>query len=134
MEFFTLDFTRQSLPDPYIDSFDLVLDKSTLDCTLCSDSATASLLLEVYRTLKTNGGVYIVISFHEMELLLPLLQDLPGARWTVEHTTMDRQIEKICTSIGIIQAVTGPNASENEATIISPSEDKKPLNVIIAKR
>ena len=93
MEFLTLDFTKESLPEHYNNSFDLVLDKSTLDCTLCSDIATASLLLEVYRTLKEDGGVYIVVSFHELDLLLPLLRDLPGALWDVECTTMERQVE-----------------------------------------
>ena len=62
MEFWCLDYTSESLPEDYSDSFDLVVDKSTLDCTLCSDcSATASFLTEIYRTLRMDGGVYLVI-------------------------------------------------------------------------
>jgi hypothetical protein len=71
------------------ESFDLVLDKSTLDCTLCSDNATASLLVWVYRSL-APGGVYLLISFNGMEMLLPLLANLPGAQWEVTTTTMHR--------------------------------------------
>eukprot|EP00536_Pseudo-nitzschia_multiseries_P001839 jgi/Psemu1/4245/gm1.4245_g len=94
MEFWCLDYTRERLPESYASSFDLVVDKSTLDCTLCSDCAsTASFLAEIYRTLNPDGGVYLIVSFHEIDLLLPLVEDLPGADWTVSHTTMERKVE-----------------------------------------
>ena len=76
-------------------SFHLAIDKSTLDCTLCSDSATAGLLLEVYRLLHPQGGVYVVVSFHHIDLLRPLLEDLPGANWDVTHRVMNRQVEDL---------------------------------------
>ena len=145
MEFWCLDYTSETLPENYADSFDLVVDKSTLDCTLCSDcSATASFLMEIYRTLKVNGGVYLVISFHELELILPLLEDLPGAQWTVSHTTMERQVEcLVANASGRSSTTTGPNNNNNnnstsEQTIHgtenNESSSRKPLNVFIARR
>jgi SAM-dependent methyltransferase len=131
MEFITMDFTVEHLPDQYTNRFDLVLDKSTLDCTLCSDTATASLLIEVYRTLKKDGGVYIVISFHELDLLLPLLRDLPGTKWTVEHTTMDRQVERIVTTTN--QTYDDDNNDNNNLHESFPSPNQRPLNVLIAR-
>lgn len=120
MEFLALDFTKERLPERCNDSFDLVLDKSTLDCTLCSNNATASLLLEVHRTLKADGGVYIVVSFHELDLLLPLLRDTPGAAWNVEHTTMARQLE--------------PLDGTRDMAAHTPTDNGKPLNVLICRR
>ena len=46
-------------------SFDMVLDKSTLDALLCSDSplvTVAKMMKEVYRVLK-DDGVYFVVSY-----------------------------------------------------------------------
>ena len=134
MEFVTLDFTTTKLPfeDGY---FDVVLDKSTLDCTLCSDVSTAHMLVEIYRTLSCNNGTYIVISFHEIELLLPLLRDLPGSNWTVETTTMSRQIERHEVS-GNTTGVTCP-AETTKTTSVSnstQSDNQKPLNVLIIRK
>ncbi|CAE7839989.1 CARNMT1 [Symbiodinium sp. CCMP2592] len=50
---------------------DLVVDKSTLDCLLCSDAA-AGLICCVYRMLRA-GGFYVVISFHDTDFLVSLL-------------------------------------------------------------
>ncbi len=125
MEFWRLDYTSEQLPDRYKDSFDLVVDKSTLDCTLCSDcTATAAFLCEIYRTLICQG-IYLIISFHELDLILPLLRDLPGANWSVSHTTMERQVENI-------------QANENGRIGTTPENDgiisRKPLNVLIARK
>lgn len=121
--FCTIDFSEN--PFPYQDNFfDLVLDKSTLDCTLCSDNATASLLTEVYRCLNV-GGVYILISFHEYELLFPLLSKLPGAKFEITHTTLERQVEDVARMTG----------SRSTALIESNSTpNPKPLNVIVARK
>ncbi|KAG7349091.1 methyltransferase domain containing protein [Nitzschia inconspicua] len=138
MEFLTLDFTKEHLPDKYIDSFDLVLDKSTLDCTLCSDTATAALLVECYRTLRSDGGVYMVISFHELDLLLPLLQNLPGAQWTVTHTTMERQVEQFPMTSDPSRRGSTVKAQESfpssEPSHNNNHNSKKSLNVLIARR
>jgi Methyltransferase domain len=151
MEFCTIDFTTTKLPfgDGY---FDVILDKSTLDCTLCSDTATAYMLIEIYRTLSSNDGVYLIISFHEIELLLPLLKDLPGAQWTVEHTTMERQLERIGHSSSSTASIRS-NEEENKKTTRGlerpedpsqaridgtndhyPTTKTKPLNVLIIRK
>ncbi len=138
MEFWCLDYTSQTLPLLYSNSFDLVVDKSTLDCTLCSDcSATAAFLSEIYRTLSSNYGVYLIISFHELDLILPLLRDLPGAKWTVSHTTMERQVECLglnnnCHAIETPKSVPVELDSENDTESV-PS-NRKPLNVLIARK
>jgi SAM-dependent methyltransferase len=121
LELCVLDFTKS--PFPYPDNFfGLVLDKSTLDCTLCSDNATASLLIQVYRCLAV-GGVYLLISFHEEELLLPLLTTMPGACWEVTCTTMQRQVESI-----------GESSTTAPAGTTSSSGNSKLLNVVIARK
>ena len=135
MEFWCMDYTSESLPEDYSDSFDLVVDKSTLDCTLCSDcSATASFLTEIYRTLRMDGGVYLVISFHELDLILPLLRDLPGAQWTVTHTTMERQVECLVYNASgrFVACPTDTSFSDAEST--EEQNPRKPLNVLIARR
>ena len=139
MEFVTLDFTTTKLPfeDGY---FNVVLDKSTLDCTLCSDVSTAHMLVEIYRTLSHNDGTYIIISFHEIELLLPLLRDLPGANWTVETTTMSRQIERHEVSGNAIDVACPAEttiSSSSSTTAVSDStksDNQKPLNVLIIRK
>jgi len=90
MQFACLDFRTERVPADDA-SIDLVLDKSTLDCTLCSDTSTAALLFEVYRILQVNG-TYLMVSFHQQSLLRPLLELLP---WTLQHYTMERQVESL---------------------------------------
>jgi SAM-dependent methyltransferase len=84
------DATRQ-LQDT---KFDLVLDKSTLDCALCSEHSTAALLTLVYDHLKP-GGYYVVISFHQIQFLKPLLQDCPGTHWDVSTQVITCQVEDL---------------------------------------
>ena len=140
MEFWCLDYTSQNLPGHYSDSFDLVVDKSTLDCTLCSDcSATAAFLSEIYRTLAANNGIYLVISFHELDLILPLLRDLPGANWKVLHTTMERQVECLNTSSDGSIILTPKSLQKNILAVDCDNDgenmvSRKPLNVLIARK
>lgn len=56
-------------------SFDIVVDKGSLDAMLVEGSI-AKLLLEVYRILKV-GGVYFLCSLHAPSLLLELLSSPP---------------------------------------------------------
>jgi hypothetical protein len=119
-----VDFTTSRIKSAEDASFSLVLDKSTLDCTLCSDNATAALLIEVYRCLAV-GGIYLLISFHEKDLLLPLLQDLPGAEWEVTCQTMARQVEKL----------EGVHSNKDISTINDDTQQlHPPLNVLLARK
>ena len=86
------DRVNTSFPNGY---FHLAVDKGTLDCTLCSDTATAGLLSEVYRVLHPQGGTYVVVSFHHFDLLRPLLENLPGAEWDVSCQKMNRQMDDL---------------------------------------
>ena len=72
--------------------FDLILDKSTLDCLLCSDDGAAGLICKVYQHLKING-VYFLISFHQVHFIKRLLEDCPGASWSIEHFTVERKVD-----------------------------------------
>ena len=97
-------------------TFDLIVDKSTLDCLLCGDDGAARLLCQVYDHLKppkgtssssnsnndtidtgsttdSGGGVYFVISFHPVDFILPLLQDCPGTNWDVTTHVVPRSVE-----------------------------------------
>ena len=138
MEFWCLDYTSQTLPECYSDSFDLVVDKSTLDCTLCSDcSATAAFLSEIYRTLSSSYGVYLVISFHELDLILPLLRDLPGAHWDISHTTMERQVECLDANKNSYATETSnplPIEKDPDNDTETIPSNRKPLNVLIARK
>jgi SAM-dependent methyltransferase len=79
------------------ESFDLVVDKSTLDCLLCTETAASVMITQVYRCLKP-GGCYFIISFHEIEFLKPLLQDIPGVDWQIRCDRMERSVEDIINS------------------------------------
>jgi hypothetical protein len=108
--------------------FDLILDKSTLDCTLCSEDASTGLLRLVYRHLAV-GGYYVVISFHHLNLLLPLLQDLPGANWQTRVTIMPRQIEDLIGS-STPQVLDEGKASTVPDTMLST----RTVNVVICQK
>lgn len=74
-------------------TFDLILDKSTLDCLLCSDNGTCGLLSKVYYHLKP-GGIYFVVTFHHMDFILPLIRDCPGLEWSdIKHYRVERRVD-----------------------------------------
>jgi SAM-dependent methyltransferase len=120
LEFCVHDFCTDELPYPP-QSFHLVLDKSTLDCTLCSDQATAYLLNQVYQALAV-GGVYLLITFHPLDFILPMLENMPNASWKITCTTLRREMEDI---------VGGTTASLETHFSTDPS---KLLNVLIARK
>lgn len=93
--------------------FDLVLDKSTLDCLLCAEtSVVAQFLCEVYRALRVPttdfsecnssgrdisswGGIYVLVTFHPAEFIEKLLKQLPGTDWHVDWEVINREIEDV---------------------------------------
>lgn len=56
-------------------SYDLIVDKGTLDAVLVEGSI-AIMLHNIYRVLK-NGGIYFLCSLHSPTLLEPLLSSIP---------------------------------------------------------
>jgi hypothetical protein len=92
-----------------IQQYDLVLEKSTLDCLLCSDDGAAGLLCAVYKHLKA-GGVYFLISFHHVDFIMQLLDECPGTDWTIERFVVERKVDS-------------PNTvKKNEATLYNDVE------------
>jgi len=86
--------TDYSLPETAVaadEEFDLTIDKSTLDCLLCTDAASANLLCHVSTSVKPLG-VYVLISFHYVDFLRPLLGDLPSSDWDVSFHVIARQV------------------------------------------
>ena len=92
MEWKYVDFVEDQI-DEKGQYFDLIVDKSTLDCALCSEDGVAGLLCYVYQKLNPIHGVYVVVSFHPVEMLLPLLQNCPSANWSVQHSVIAKQID-----------------------------------------
>ena len=66
-------------------SFDVIIDKGTLDSVLCGESATEGIhkaLKEVTRVLKSDG-VFVCVSYGIPEYRLPYFENTDG-RWSVE--------------------------------------------------
>lgn len=147
LEFLPVDFAGPE-PIPYpAGHFQVVVDKSTLDCTLCSDSATAGLLSEVYRLLNPQGGTYVLISFHHTDLLRPLLENMPGADWQVSHTVMKRQVEDtIGTNNGkkdrcpdrepekVVETSDGRGGAWSSGSFEPDEEYRRSVNIFICRR
>jgi ubiquinone/menaquinone biosynthesis C-methylase UbiE len=146
LQFCRADFSQPSAL-PFDDaSFDIVIDKSTLDCLLCSDKGSAGLICEVFRVLKP-GGVYVVVSFHHIDFLRPLLEDCPGADWTMTNTVIDRQVEDLISNkqadtrraVSLTEHATIPDSTQSrqwsERERFEPSESyRRTVNVLQCRR
>lgn len=92
------DILQTTKSDSFLDEcpsytrFDLILDKSTLDCLLCSNDGAAGLICKIYKRLNADG-VYFCISFHQADFIKSLLEDCPGADWTVENYVVPRKVD-----------------------------------------
>ena len=122
-------FENDSAGDPY---FDLVTNKSTLDCLLCTDKAAAGLLMEIYCVLRPEISVYLVISFHSIDLLQPLLVNLSGTDWEVTCSTMYQQIEdlappyyqhpnEVSSHMVASTIICAPTSVDDDSTAMPPS-------------
>lgn len=120
--------------------FDLVLDKSTLDCLLCSETdVVAVFLCEVYRALRvptmesepslgadnmqTGGGVYVLVTFHPVEFIQQLLE-LPGAHFEIQYEVIQRKADIVNTidALEVDEVVAGTNPSEfDPETYVPPA-------------
>jgi SAM-dependent methyltransferase len=84
--------SKNILPSPN-NTFDLILDKSTLDCVLCSHNGTCGLLSCIHHHLKP-GGVYFLVTFHHEDFILPLIRDCPGMKWKdIKYYTVERNVD-----------------------------------------
>lgn len=129
-----------SRPMRYSDGyFDAVVDKSTLDCAICNhgnisnsngnsseegsgdldpDPSVADYLWEVHRLLRPDGGAYLLVTFHSVDFIRPLLL-APGLEWDVETFTMERQTEALQpgsdhpSSSLLVQSPTASNQLQN---------------------
>lgn len=83
MKYLVMDVQALSFDDA---SFDIVIDKSTMDCLFCCENSTeivCNMLTEGYRVLKP-GGNYISMSLHDEAKCLPYLTAHPDIHWKVE--------------------------------------------------
>ncbi|GIQ81334.1 hypothetical protein KIPB_002279 [Kipferlia bialata] len=92
MDFLTMDARKLDFP---AQSFDMVLDKGTLDSIACSECAAADIfttLREVHRVLKP-GGVYILVTHSDPQTRMPLLVS-PALRWRVTYVNIEHGKEE----------------------------------------
>lgn len=52
------------------ESFDVIIDKATLDYMI-AEGPVAAMLHNIHRMLKRNGGIYLICSAHEETFLVP---------------------------------------------------------------
>mmetsp|Transcript_12784 Transcript_12784/g.46771 ORF Transcript_12784/g.46771 Transcript_12784/m.46771 type:complete len:325 (-) Transcript_12784:1481-2455(-) len=70
----TVDMARCAAELPVDHSFGLIVDKGTLDCMLCAGvDDVVRMFIHVHRLLEV-GGVYLVVSYHPRDYLMPLMQ------------------------------------------------------------
>lgn len=91
VEYLRMDARKMRFPD---ESFDVVLDKATLDGQLCGRGAAAATCREVGRVLRP-GGAYILVTWRGpsragglswlLDLVLPALRERSGGQaWRVD--------------------------------------------------
>lgn len=115
-----LDFCNSDQCARHLDmnSFDVVLDKSTFDCALCSQDATSALMAQSYRSLRPNGGVLFLITFHSPQLIVPLLKYLYDNE--IEYYTVNRMIDDYYYNEGAELKNSQPKTSKNSTKLSQP--------------
>lgn len=83
IEWSVMDVRKLNYED---ESFDIIIDKSTLDCIMCCESAeldVCKMTKECQRVLKTNG-LYVIISFESSENRM-FVYEMPHLSFEVEY-------------------------------------------------
>ena len=87
-----MDVRDLKFPD---ETFDLAVDKATIDALLCGDAAylnVAKMTREVQRVLKT-GGHYLAVTYGDPETRLEHFER-PHLAWTVSHEAIGAESDK----------------------------------------
>ena len=111
-------------------NFDLILDKSTLDCLLCSDDGAAGPLSIIYNHL-IHGGIYFVLTVsclckNALELILTfstiLFQRKSILHWMLRNMLGERVInpDKAC-SQGHIEENEYDSTTESHIKVLTPN-------------
>jgi ubiquinone/menaquinone biosynthesis C-methylase UbiE len=90
LEFIQMDARKLQFEDS---SFELAVDKGTLDSILCGENSTAHSLKyisEVYRVL-SPGGVFLIVSFNEPSQRVPYLTK-NEFQWEVSHFSIPKPV------------------------------------------
>lgn len=123
--------------------FDLVVDKSTLDCMLCYESLASGLIANVFNYLKSGSGVYFIVSFHSEYFIKKLLQnETIGLQWNnIECICLDRDVEDISgiKKVSKTSQRCDMQANRNESKwsdglFLSTPEYAKTINVFICRK
>lgn len=106
----------------------LILDKSTLDCLLCSDDGAAGSLSIIYNH-SNHGGIYFVLTLsckNALELILTfstiLFQRKSILLWMLRNMLGERVInpDKVC-SQGHIEENEYDSTTESHITVLTPN-------------
>jgi len=89
MTYKVMDVT--SMPEYAAGSFDVIIDKGTLDAVLCGEGSVSScdkMLSEISRVLKA-GGTFLMVTYAEPETRLRYLEK-PKCGWRIEMLTIEK--------------------------------------------
>lgn len=90
LEFIQMDARKLQFGD---NSFDVAIDKGTMDSLLCGENSTAHTLKyisEVFRVLSPNG-IFLIVSYNEPSQRIPYLTK-DGHKWEVTHHTIPKPV------------------------------------------
>jgi ubiquinone/menaquinone biosynthesis C-methylase UbiE len=85
MKYVVMDVQHLDFED---ESFDIVIDKSTMDCIFCcdnSDDMVKSMLSESFRVLKPKG-LHLCLSLHNTDKVMPYLS--LNQKWSIIHFSL----------------------------------------------
>lgn len=140
LSFSCMDARRMTFQES---SFDIVIDKGTLDAMLCSESEgfdnAVRLLFEAVRVLRVGGSI-IIISHMEYEsdefqtvlvqCLLPALQSREGVLWSLEvHSTVS--VSAAAASSSSSSAMLSPSTTTSSRRKRKAISERVPTNATV---